>query len=1020
MASSSGVMQPQIPRFAGKNYEHWKIQMKVIFKFQEIWEIVETGYEEPKPEEEKTMQPAQKRELNESRKKDQKALTFIHQVITEEIFEKIAAAETSHQAWGILEKIYQGISRVKRIRLQALKAEFENLKMKSSESVTDYFTRTMGIVNQMKANGETITDVIVVEKILRSMTLKFEHVVCAIEESKDLEELSIDELMGSMMVHEQRINQHAPVEQALQAKLSFNNRTSGRGRGFMRGRGRGREGFISDQDNRERQGNTFNYEQARGRGRSRGRGQVYNRGRGQRPRSGTKSDKSHIQCYNCRKYGHYSSECYARPYVEERANHTETKEENAESVLICNNEEAKENIWYLDTGSSNHMCGNKDLFSELDESFHSSARFGDNTKIEIMGKGKVPIRTKDDRPQYISNVFYVPKLKNNLLSLGQLLEKGYEINMKDRCSKIEDGKKHMIVNVKMTENRMFPLHICNVSLPCFNVIVKDESWLWHLRFGHLNFAGLKLLHQKNMVTGLPFIDRPNDICENCVLAKQHRDPFPQGKARRARAPLEIIHSDVCGPIDPKSLGNKRYFLTFIDDYSRRIWVYFLQEKSEVFETFQKFKTSVEKESGYFIKCLRTDRGGEYTSRDFIQFCEKNGIRHQLTAAYTPQQNGVAERKNRTILNMVRSMLKTKSLPKVFWAKAVNWCAHILNMCPTKSVKNITPEEAWSGYKPNASHLKIFGCIAYAHIPDEKRKKLDDKGETCIFVGYSNDSKAYRLYNPRSQKLIISRDVVFAEDKAFQWIEDNGKYTPLILSDNEDKEITIKTEKEPQVTRPQSAEASLSSSKQTSSTSEETPKARRISRQPAWMKDYVVSTEDEDSNEDDTSPIQFAFFSEGDPTEFEEAACEGKWQKAMQEEINSIEKNNTWELVDRPEGHKPIGVKWVYKTKVNEDGKVQKYKARLVAKGYKQKAGIDYDEVFAPVARQETITLVLFLAAQNSWLVHQLDVKSAFLHGDLQEELYIEQPPGFIRENHEDKVYKLKKALYGLKQAPRVW
>jgi transposase InsO family protein len=196
-----------------------------------------------------------------------------------------------------------------------------------------------------------------------------------------------------------------------------------------------------------------------------------------------------------------------------------------------------------------------------------------------------------------------------------------------------------------------------------------------------------------MVTGLPQIVNTSQICEDCVVGKQHRSPFPQGKSWRAKNALELVHSDICGPIKPTSNGGKKYFILFIDDYSRKTWIYFLQEKSEALSVFKSFKVLVENESGRTIKTLRTDRGGEYCSTEFIEFCDNHGIRKELTSAYTPQQNGVSKRKNRTILNMLRSMLAKGRLPKSFWPEAINWCIHVLNRSPTFAVKNTTPEEA---------------------------------------------------------------------------------------------------------------------------------------------------------------------------------------------------------------------------------------------------------------------------------------------------------------------------------------
>lgn len=241
-----------------------------------------------------------------------------------------------------------------------------------------------------------------------------------------------------------------------------------------------------------------------------------------------------------------------------------------------------------------------------------------------------------------------------------------------------------------------------------------------------------------------------------------------GKTWIAKDVLELVHSDLCGPINPTSNGGKRYLITFIDDFLRKTWVYFLDEKSEAFSIFKSFKVHVKNEAGKTIKALRTDRGGEFCSKEFEEFCIEHGIRKELTIAYISQQNGVSKRKNRTILNIVRSMLLSGSIPKTFRPESVNWSVHILNRSPTFSVKNMTPEEAWNGIKPSVDHFRIFGCIAYAHVPDERRKRLDDKAEKCVFLGVNESSKAYKFFSPLTKKIVISRDVTFDEESTWDW------------------------------------------------------------------------------------------------------------------------------------------------------------------------------------------------------------------------------------------------------------
>ena len=417
---------------------------------------------------------------------------------------------------------------------------------------------------------------------------------------------------------------------------------------------------------------------------------------------------------------------------------------------------------------------------------------------------------------------------------------------------------------------------------------------------------------------------------------------------------------------------------------------------------------MEKESGREIKSMRSDRGGEFTSHEFQEFCEAHGIRQPLTVPRSPQQNCVAERKNRTILDIARSMLKSKGMPKEFWAEAVACAVYLSNRSPTRSVWGKTPQEAWSGRKPGISHLKVFGSIGYVHVPDETRTKLDDKSKKFILIGYDSSSKGYKLYNPNTKKTVISRDVEFDEEGHWEFGKPDETYNfnPYIEEDMQ-QSLEQASEDQQESATPRTSPITVVGDSPPSMN--ERSKSRTRSLQEIY--------ENTERIEDLTL---FCLFTDCEPVNFQEAVQNKKWRDAMDEEIKAIMKNNTWELASLPNGQKAIGVKWVYKAKKNANGEIERYKARLVAKGYSQRAGIDYDEVFAPIARLETIRLIISLAAQNRWKIYQMDVKSAFLNGVLEEEVYIEQPLGYKVKGQEDKVLKLKKALYGLKQAPRAW
>ncbi|KAK4408464.1 Retrovirus-related Pol polyprotein from transposon TNT 1-94 [Sesamum angolense] len=298
---------------------------------------------------------------------------------------------------------------------------------------------------------------------------------------------------------------------------------------------------------------------------------------------------------------------------------------------------------------------------------------------------------------------------------------------------------------------------------------EDQSWLWHRRLGHFNFQGLKILHQKKMMTDLPQIQAVEGACEACLQGKQHKKPFPSGTSWRAKAVLELIHTDVCGPMRTPSHEQNRYFILFIDDYSRITWVYFMREKSEVFKVFKKFKNLVEKQSGRIIKVLRSDRGKEYNNSEFDKFCEE-GIEHQTTVSYNPHKMECQKERTEQSWRWQDRCCRRNTCQKLFGQKQ-STLQSIYSTGPTKAVQNMTPIEAWSGKKPSAKHLRVFGSICYVHIPTEKRHKLEENTEKGIFLGYSTQSKGYRIYNLKTKKLIISRDVEFDEDAMWNWDEE---------------------------------------------------------------------------------------------------------------------------------------------------------------------------------------------------------------------------------------------------------
>nr|KYP50277.1 Retrovirus-related Pol polyprotein from transposon TNT 1-94 [Cajanus cajan] len=435
-ANDSSFVQPAIPRFDG-HYDHWSMLMENFLRSKEYWSLVETGFEDS--EKGSAASEDQKRKRDEMKLKDLQVKNYLFQAIDRTILETILQKNTSKEIWDSMKRKYEGNARVKRSILQGLRKEFEILEMKSGESITDYFSRVMSVASKMRTYGEQMQDVIIVEKILRSLTEKFNYIVfCSIEESKDIDSLSIDELQSSLIVHEQKFHKKHEEEQALKVSSEDN---GGRGRGSYRGRGR--------------------------------------------------QNRATIECFKCHKLEHYKNEC---PDWDKEAHYAAFNEE--EELLLMADEDLHgvqtTNAWFLDSGCSNHMCGNRAWFKEVDDTFKQHVKLGNNTRMEVTGKGSVRLNIKGVT-HIITDVFLVPELKNNLLSIGQLQEKGLTVMFQSGTCKLYHPDKGLILETNMTTNRMFILFAQSATKKdsCFHISTQDLSSLWHRRYAHLSHKRTK-------------------------------------------------------------------------------------------------------------------------------------------------------------------------------------------------------------------------------------------------------------------------------------------------------------------------------------------------------------------------------------------------------------------------------------------------------------------------------------------------------------------------------------------------
>lgn len=264
---------------------------------------------------------------------------------------------------------------------------------------------------------------------------------------------------------------------------------------------------------------------------------------------------------------------------------------------------------------------------------------------------------------------------------------------------------------------------------------------WHKRLGYMSEKGLQTLSRKKVFTGVKAMSLKQ--CKQCLAGKQHRIFFHSKPVARKPNVLDVVYSDVCGPMRTCSLGGARYFVTFIDDHSRKVLAYALRTKDQVLDAFKQFQVNVERETARTLKCICTDNGGEYIGF-FKHYCKRNGIRHEQTVPKTPQHNGVAERMNRTIVERIRCMLSHAKLPNTFWGEAMMTAVDVINLSPTARLNGDVPNKFWTGKNVSYNHLKVFRCRAFVHIPTDERSKLDAKSKECIFLGYGNEEFGYGL------------------------------------------------------------------------------------------------------------------------------------------------------------------------------------------------------------------------------------------------------------------------------------
>lgn len=937
-----------VERLDVENYATWSIRMQAYLMVKGLWDAV-TG---------DTVEPAV----------DKKALAQIILHVKDHHLPTLVPCTTSKIAWDTLKATYQAKTNARKL---LLRRELTQLKMGATEPLSVYAARARDIQTKLGSAGDEVRDQEVALQFLAGLPPAY-GMISTVLTAGD-QELKIETMLPKLLQVEQLTQPtERPSEAALYAK-------PGSGSGGARGYGN----------------------------------------RGKTDKQSKHGDSR--TCFYCGKKGHLKSDCFKKKRDEASRGGNDGQRQpghysaialtaNMAAAPACGEQPTR---WVLDTGASRHMTGDESILLNprpLDNEI--TITFGNGGTGKATACGEVLLRTSGNVFE-LTNVLLIPEATENLISIRHATNRGLDFKFcADRCEINHDGR--TVASASSVGDSIYYLNGWSktASTQGNTALVargKETPQLWHERFGHLGYDNLARLTK--MVRGIhtsaeEFKAAGNeDLCEPCTMGKQHRLPF-KASSSVAKRPLALVHTDVCGPLPVTSKGGNNYFLTLLDDHSKLSAVRPLARKSDAATALKEILTLLEKQSGYTVQRIRCDNGSEYINAHLESYCRENGIKLETTVRYTPEQNGAAERLNRTLMDKVRPMLVAADLPRYLWADAVATASYVRNRSPV-SGRDKTPFELFFGIKPDVSNLRTFGVRAYALVPKALRNKLEPTSEPGRFIGYPAGTKGYKIFLD-DERVIISRDVIFRE---------SGTGTTLVEPTDEEKDMeTVGAE-------PMATDNAPGASGQRSSTGGDIGAGKRPKRAatdvPAsiWRNEGYMIT----GRKRNLAGTAFSATIQ-EPSTLEEALASEQaelWRQAADDEYASLLANNTWTVERIPDGVTPIPVKWVFKVKRDSAGNVERFKARLVAKGFRQREGIDYEEVFAPVSKYVTVRTMLALAATNDLEIHQLDIKTAFLYGELEEDVWVEQPPGY-ETGDGNLACHLHKSLYGLKQAPRAW
>ncbi|KAE8672369.1 hypothetical protein F3Y22_tig00111843pilonHSYRG00119 [Hibiscus syriacus] len=702
--------------------------------------------------------------------------------------------------------------------------------------------------------------------------------------------------------------------------------------------------------------------------------------------------------------------------------------------------------WIIDTGATDHILSVfKGLQFPVSCSSHRFVHLPNGHTETITHIGSYRLNSEI----VLSNVLFVPNFSHNLLSVSRLVkDHGCILSFHPDICILQDLYSGMIKGIGRRFNGLyifeskgatglfsnFLASTGNVSCvhSVHDISVSNKTSLWHARFGHASASTMRKL---SSYVSDQFDVQSVHTCNVCPLAKQTRLLFPLS-CTRSSIPFELIHIDLWGPYRISTHSGHRYFLTIVDDCTRMTWVYLLRVKTDTILFLKQFLSFTSTQFSFVTKVIRSDNGTEFFNSHCSPFFSSLGILHQSSCVQTPQQNGVAERKHRHLLEVARALRFQSKVPIKFWGECVLTSCFIINRLPSSVLQWKTPYELLYHKAPDMNILKVFGCLCYATDP-KPTDKFSPRALPSVFMGYSSTKKGYLLFDLTSKKFLVNRDVIFHEQVfPFHFPVQTDSFFPSTPSVPDSDFLNLSFGQQSisaiPIISPSSVELGQSSQQLETPMVPVAPvlvrKSTRVPKQPQWLNDFIcnsVST----SNYPISDFISYnhlpcrtqsfvSFISNSvEPKSYHEAIQHPEWVQAMKDEILALETNKTWSVASLPYGKVPIGCKWVYRIKYNAAGTIERYKARLVAKGYSQREGVDYVDTFSPVVKLVTVRFLLAIASIFDWPLFQLDVYNAFLQGDLSEEVYMELPPGFCSQG--ENMSKFDYSLFTMRKGNKI-